>query len=108
MMLLSLFYFKPLYSYLKSTVFLGVGENPQLFSDSLPWKPLTQESLNEALKKKKPVVMDFWASWCASCQELEAYSFTSSEVQSLKEQFIFLKFDATNSSDELDFFKTAI
>lgn len=72
---------------------------------NLKWQPLTETSLQEALKSGKPVFIDFFADWCAACHELDQYTFTDAQVQLLAEQFVVFRFDATKDSQELNAFK---
>jgi thiol:disulfide interchange protein DsbD len=67
----------------------------------LNWKPFSEDALNEAVKSQKPVIIDFWAEWCAACHELEENTFTDPRVRALSERFVLLKFDATKDSSEL-------
>ncbi|MCB0356801.1 MAG: protein-disulfide reductase DsbD [Bdellovibrionales bacterium] len=71
-------------------------------SSSIPWQRYSEELIAEAKSANKGVIIDFYASWCAACKDLVAETFSSPEVQALKDKFIWIKFDATNSSDLFD------
>jgi len=78
------------------------GIDPKL---KLNWQPFSEELLQKAAQDKKPVIIDFWADWCAACHELEQFTFTDPRVRALSEQFVLLKFDATKNSDQLRYLK---
>lgn len=67
----------------------------------LEWQPYSETLLAESAKNKKPVIIDFWADWCAACHELEEHTFTDIRVRALAGNFTLLKFDATKNSEEL-------
>lgn len=82
---------------------LQLGSNPTFSEDKiglnqLPWKPLTQESL--AAAKGKPVMIDFWALWCAACHELEQNTFADPKVRAALENYELFKYDATKVTPE--------
>ncbi len=60
-----------------------------------PWNEYNQENLAKATVEGKGIVIDFYADWCSACKKLELYTFTHPEVRKLGENFIWIKFDAT-------------
>lgn len=69
--------------------------------EKLNWVNLTPNSLAQAAEQNRPVIIDFWAEWCAACHELERFTFANPEVRQLSNNFTLLKFDATQDSATL-------
>jgi thiol:disulfide interchange protein DsbD len=67
----------------------------------LNWQPYSEELLAQAAKAQKPVIIDFWADWCAACHELEEHTFTDPRVRAMAGNFVLMKFDATQDSEKL-------
>ena len=71
--------------------------------EALPFKRIrTVAELEAALaQSSRPVLLDFYADWCVSCKEMEAFTFTSPEVVKRIDQMLLLQVDVTaNNPDD--------
>ncbi|MGB0866926.1 MAG: thioredoxin family protein, partial [Granulosicoccaceae bacterium] len=48
----------------------------------------------------KKVMFDFYADWCTSCKEMEAFTFTDPQVQAALGDFVTLQVDVTDNNEE--------
>ena len=48
----------------------------------------------------KRVMLDFYADWCVSCKEMEAYTFTDAKVKQALKDFVLLQADVTENNDD--------
>jgi thioredoxin:protein disulfide reductase len=62
------------------------------------WQPYTLEMLETASKDGRPVMIDFTASWCQVCKELEDHVFTDPKVIRASCSFVRLHADMTRQS----------
>lgn len=66
----------------------------------------TNDQLDEFLKSSnKPVMIDFWASWCVSCKELEI-AMEEDEIKKVLNNFALVRIDVSkNTKDDQDLLK---
>ncbi|MCY4641351.1 MAG: protein-disulfide reductase DsbD [Gammaproteobacteria bacterium] len=57
-------------------------------------------ALRKAVEGGKPVMLDFYADWCISCKEMEAFTFSDDEVQGALQDFILLQSDVTDHDEQ--------
>ncbi|WP_323591333.1 protein-disulfide reductase DsbD [Aliarcobacter butzleri] len=74
----------------------------QVSDEKLIFKKIKNiQELELAIKNSnKPVMLDFLASWCISCKELEEITFQDEEVINKLQEFTLLKADVTENNDE--------
>lgn len=58
------------------------------------------QDLNEALKQKKIVIVDFKADWCGACKELELKTFSDPKIKDFLDKNIFIPIDVTVTNDD--------
>lgn len=57
-------------------------------------------ALASAQAQNKPVILDFYADWCVSCKEMEAFTFTDPEVSKRMKKAILLQADVTPNDEQ--------
>jgi thiol:disulfide interchange protein DsbD len=68
--------------------------------DSLAWEHLTVDVAQaRARRDNRPLLVDFTATWCGACKELDRLTFSSSAVKSEAQRFLTVKIDATHDDD---------
>jgi len=70
--------------------------------DHLKWLAYDAEQLNAAVQSGQPVIVDFFADWCAPCRELDEKTFSDPEVAQVLAGYARFKVDQTRSTPEGD------
>jgi len=77
--------------------FLPRGEGPA--AKHLEWQPYDESRAAAAISSGQPVILDFYADWCAPCRELDELTFADPRVAEELAGYARFKVDQTRSSD---------
>ena len=81
-------------------LYMFVGGLTTAESD-LVWIDDEAQGLETGQKEGKPVMLDFYATWCAACIELE-HTYSDPTVKSKLSKFVNVKLDFTRNSPEVE------
>ncbi len=73
----------------------GVGVYHITASDHDRWTDILRESAGSG----KPVLVDFWATWCKNCEAMELTTFKNAGVKERLSHYLVVKFQAEKSTD---------
>lgn len=68
--------------------------------DDEGWTPSLAQGLATARAENRPVVIDFWATWCKSCQTMNLTTFKDPAVIDRLEDYVKVKYQAEDMSVE--------
>jgi thiol:disulfide interchange protein DsbD len=62
----------------------------------IDWVQLENASMETLKKEKRPILIDFYADWCAACRELDRKTFADKRVAEKSEAFTMVRVDCTS------------
>jgi thiol:disulfide interchange protein DsbD len=73
-----------------------------MLGPGVSWQPYSDEALEQARKSNNPVIVDFSATWCTPCRELEDITFRNPEVvKKAQDNFVMIKVDLTKKGNPI-------
>lgn len=67
---------------------------------AIDWMVYEAESIDSIQLNHRPVVMEFWADWCAACQEMERKTFRDQRVLDMSRGFVMVRVNCTTPDDK--------
>jgi thiol:disulfide interchange protein DsbD len=78
------------------------GGSTSVKKEKLDWLYVTNlRELDDVVKKSnKPIMVDFWATWCVSCKELDNITFKDKVVKEELSKYQLVKVDVTKNTQD--------
>jgi thiol:disulfide interchange protein DsbD len=81
---------------------LGVRALETPVHSGLVWRSDFAQALAQAKAERRPALIDFSASWCGACGELERHTFSHPDIIQESQRFIAVRIDLSPGSDSPD------
>ncbi|WP_119156751.1 protein-disulfide reductase DsbD [Caldimonas tepidiphila] len=93
---------QPLRHFARSSAAGAISPEAAADDAALRFRPVASNAELDALLRSagRPVMLDFYADWCVSCKEMEAFTFSDPRVRELMSGALLLKADVTANDAE--------
>ncbi len=72
---------------------------PAQAAPSIQWQPTFESALAAAKRTKKPIMVDFYATWCGPCKLLDSKVYSNAKVVAASRSWINVKVDGEKRAD---------
>jgi thioredoxin:protein disulfide reductase len=73
---------------------------PEKDRSEVHWQPYNVKAFEQAALQGKPIVIDFYASWCNQCKGLDRVLFSGPEIVAEMKRFALLRVNGTDSAND--------
>jgi thiol:disulfide interchange protein DsbD len=85
---------------------VGAANARERLRESLTWHGDEAAALAFAKAKGRPVIIDFWADWCAACKELDRTAWADPRVREAAARFVAVKADGSDDTPDFQALST--
>lgn len=66
-------------------------------AEKIEWISYTNRTIEQSAERRRPILLEFTADWCAVCKELDRKTYNDERVVKVSREFTMIKVDCTSS-----------